>query len=522
MKRQLIVSLEILGFLFVTASNEAVAGNAKSGQGTATVSPNVVLSGSTNNFTFSVRAPAGKNTSYNSGSQATLLVPNNWTAPQTNNPSSAGYVSVSPVLSQSTVSIASIAGSGPWTITINFATSQRSGGFDLSYGKVTAPTNETVYTFTTKTKQSNGTLTSMKSGSPAVTVNSLNKYSTTTTVVSSTNVYVYGQAITFTATVTSTNSATPSGTITFLDADVLIGTATLNGSGQATLSTNGFDVINTPHFITAEYSGSSNFNGSISGSLQEDINPATLTVSGQIVNNKIYDGTTDASLDTNGATLVGVIGGDSVTLDASIATASFADKNVGSGKTVTVSGLDLAGDDAPNYTLTQPAATANIIAAVLTVTADSTNRLFGAIDPAFTASYSGFVGGDTSAVLAGSPAFSTTANLTSSVGGSPYLIVVTNGTLSTANYTFAFVNGQLTINPASSTPATLSLVKLADGSMKISAAGSSNAAYLVQATTNFVSWSTLSTNTADINGAFTFTDVNATQFKSRFYRAAKP
>src|SRR6476660_9373295 len=107
MKRQLIVLLEILGFLFVTASSHAVAGNAKNGQGTMTVSPNIILSGSTNNFTFSFRAPAGKNTSYNSGSQATLLVPNNWTAPQTNNASSAGYVSVSPVLSQSTVSIAS-------------------------------------------------------------------------------------------------------------------------------------------------------------------------------------------------------------------------------------------------------------------------------------------------------------------------------------------------------------------------------------------------------------------------------
>jgi hypothetical protein len=46
-----------------------------------------------------------------------------------------------------------------------------------------------------------------------------------------------------------------------------------------------------------------------------------------------------------------------VTLDASAATGTFADKNVGTARTVTVSGLALIGTRAGNYTLTPPTAT---------------------------------------------------------------------------------------------------------------------------------------------------------------------
>ena len=62
------------------------------------------------------------------------------------------------------------------------------------------------------------------------------------------------------------------------------------------------------------------------------------------------------------AVLVGVVAGDDVTLNASGATGTFASKDVGTGKTVTVSRLALAGADAGNYTLTQPTTTANITA----------------------------------------------------------------------------------------------------------------------------------------------------------------
>jgi fibronectin-binding autotransporter adhesin len=88
--------------------------------------------------------------------------------------------------------------------------------------------------------------------------------------------------------------------------------------------------------------------------------------------------------------------------------------------------------------------------AVLTVTANNTNRIYGAANPIFTASYSGFVNGDNSSVLSGVPAFNTAATTTSTVAGSPYSITVTNGTLGATNYSFSFVSGQLTVTPASS------------------------------------------------------------------------
>ena len=47
---------------------------------------------------------------------------------------------------------------------------------------------------------------------------------------------------------------------------------------------------------------------------------------------------------------------------------AFDTKNVGTDKTVTVSGLSLTGADAGNYVLTPPTTTANITAATLTVT----------------------------------------------------------------------------------------------------------------------------------------------------------
>jgi hypothetical protein len=88
---------------------------------------------------------------------------------------------------------------------------------------------------------------------------------TTTTVTSSLNPSVFGQSITFTATVSPAppGSGTPTGSVNFLDGGSQIGTGTL-GSGQTTFSTSALAVGS--HTITASYGGDTNFNGS-SGSL---------------------------------------------------------------------------------------------------------------------------------------------------------------------------------------------------------------------------------------------------------------
>jgi hypothetical protein len=82
-----------------------------------------------------------------------------------------------------------------------------------------------------------------------------------------------------------------------------------------------------------------------------DITPKSLTVSGVTAANKVYDASTTASL-TGSAALVGVVAGDTVT--ASSGTGAFANKNAGTGKAVTVTGLTLSGDDAINYSVLAP------------------------------------------------------------------------------------------------------------------------------------------------------------------------
>jgi YVTN family beta-propeller protein len=86
----------------------------------------------------------------------------------------------------------------------------------------------------------------------------------------------------------------------------------------------------------------------------------------------------------------------------------------------------------------------------LTVAAVNASRPYGQSNPAFSATYTGFVNSDTISVLSGLPSLTTTATTNSPVG-SNYVITAGAGNLSAANYTFSFVNGTLTINQATPT-----------------------------------------------------------------------
>jgi len=123
-----------------------------------------------------------------------------------------------------------------------------------------------------------------------------------------------------------------------------------------------------------------------------------LTVTlGITANNKVYDGTTTATIGSNNIVLNGVLAGDTanVWLSMNSYTANFTSANVGTGIGVTVSGLTLTGSAAGNYTLTQPTGlTANIGAAVLTYTANAAVMTYGSGVPGLSGSVSGFVGTD--------------------------------------------------------------------------------------------------------------------------------
>ncbi len=100
---------------------------------------------------------------------------------------------------------------------------------------------------------------------------------TTTAVVSDTNPSVFGQSVTFTATISSSSTGTPTGTVTFFDGSTSLGTGTLNGSGVATLTTSALSVGS--HSITVTYGGDTNFSTSTSSTLTQTVNQSATTSS---------------------------------------------------------------------------------------------------------------------------------------------------------------------------------------------------------------------------------------------------
>ena len=102
-----------------------------------------------------------------------------------------------------------------------------------------------------------------------------------------------------------------------------------------------------------------------------DVSARSLTVSAS-ASNKVYDGNTNAVVSLADDR----IGGDVLT--ASYTTAGFTDKNVGTKKTVKVSGISISGTDAGNYSLASSSAvTAANISGINPVQLANPNRTGG-------------------------------------------------------------------------------------------------------------------------------------------------
>src|SRR5205085_11171037 len=105
--------------------------------------------------------------------------------------------------------------------------------------------------------------------------------------------------------------------------------------------------------------------------------------------------------------LSGTLGGDYVSLRGG--TATFSDKNVGTSKTVTLSGASLAGLDAGNYVLDSVSTTtANITALHITGSFTAGNKQYDGNNSAtvLTHSLSGTILGDTVSLTGGTATFS--------------------------------------------------------------------------------------------------------------------
>ena len=110
--------------------------------------------------------------------------------------------------------------------------------------------------------------------------------------------------------------------------------------------------------------------------------------------NKTYNGDATAPGTTCSFT-GGVITGDNVT--CSVGLVAFSDKNVGTGKTVTATGITLGGSSASNYTLSSASATttANILAKPIHITPTSgLSKAVGDADPTFTFTNDSLIGSD--------------------------------------------------------------------------------------------------------------------------------
>lgn len=137
-------------------------------------------------------------------------------------------------------------------------------------------------------------------------------------------------------------------------------TITLNGASSAayTSADAGEHTVNatlaTSNFTLGAGADADNYVLPTTATGLGHINPASLTITGVTANDKVYDSTTAATLNTGGAALFGVISGDTVTLGSGGATGTFTSKTVGTNIAVTAAGFILAGASAGNYIVASP------------------------------------------------------------------------------------------------------------------------------------------------------------------------
>jgi Big-like domain-containing protein/pentapeptide repeat protein len=193
------------------------------------------------------------------------------------------------------------------------------------------------------------------------------RVATGTTLASAANPSAAGQPVTFTATVSVTTRGigTPTGTVTFSDGATALGTGTLNtsdGQTQATFSTAALAV--GPHSITASYGGDTNFTGSASAALAQNVDT---NLSKYVTSNGTYN-LKDASLSSAylvGANLAGAnitntnLSGANLT-GANLTGANLTDANF---KGANLTGANLTG---ANLTLTNFKGATGMTSATLT------------------------------------------------------------------------------------------------------------------------------------------------------------
>ena len=176
--------------------------------------------------------------------------------------------------------------------------------------------------------------------------------------------------------------------------------------GTATFSDKNVGTGKTVTLAGATLSGAAAANYFIDSVETTTANITALHITGTFkADNKVYDGNNSATVLTR--SLVDAITGDAVSLTGG--TATFSDQNVGTGKTVTLTGAGLSGTDAPNYVLDSVATTtANITAKHITGSFTADNKVYDGNNTAtvLTRSLIGVISPDVVTLIGGTATFS--------------------------------------------------------------------------------------------------------------------
>jgi len=322
------------------------------------------------------------------------------------------------------------------------------------------------------------------------------------------------------------------------------GTLSLNGNA---FTVNGSALAIGTYTIIQQTSGNISGSGtySASGTAIGSGKTGAISVSGGNVVLTITDITTTTLNSLSASTY-----GQSVTFTATVAptpsggTVQFYDNGVALGSPMTVSSghasytsSTLAAGSHPitaSYSgvtfyaasSTASASTQQVNKASLSITANAQSKTYGTLLTFGSGSTQFTSGGLQNSETVGTVTLAVSGNggATSAPVGT-YTITpsaATGGTFTAGNYNIGYNTGILTVNlPPNTIPVTITGATLLANGVQMTFSGTPGYVYLIEGATNLtppITWTTLSTNAADTNGLFNFTDTNASNYNDRYYQ----
>ena len=302
---------------------------------------------------------------------------------------------------------------------------------------------------------------------------------------------------------TTTASKVYDGTTVYTSAQIdlngILGGDTVNATGSAELATASVGSSKSYDLAGLSLAGAQAANYFVDASTNATngvVATKTLTVT-LLSDSKTYDGL--AYTGGKGATFSGFVNGeDATTLGGSLGFGGSSQNAINAGS-YAISG---SGYTSSNYALTYVPSTLTVNKAALTVVATDTSRTYGAANPTFTTTLTGFVNGEILATsgVTGSGTATSVANATSNVGN--YAIVPSAAGYSSNNYEFTGVtNGRLTVNPATLTITANSATRqygLSNPAFAGIVTGFVNAQTIATATTGTLAFSTPATVASNV------------------------